>query len=183
MLNLALKYALVGLLTFERHWTLSGLEWCYAWLAFAAQLLNSAVVLLLVNCSQLRGAASFTVNGTAAVNGTGTVDVAGAGIGAGAVSAENEVQLVEQSSWFQYVMLSGQYSDFDQAWFETVGKSIWVRAQGGGGSSGGVARGRGGWGSEVASLCLLGHIQRSGGAARWTKVRAEAGTVMDGAGR
>ena len=48
-LNLLLKNLLLLLVAFEKHWTRSDEERAYAVLAFVSQLLNSVLVLLLVN--------------------------------------------------------------------------------------------------------------------------------------
>jgi hypothetical protein len=48
-LNLLLKNVLLLLVGFEKHWTRSDEERAYALLAFVSQLLNSVLVLLIVN--------------------------------------------------------------------------------------------------------------------------------------
>jgi hypothetical protein len=58
-INLLLKAVLQALVRFEKHWTSSDQEAAYAWQAFVAQLLNSVVVLLLVNA---RATAADAVN-------------------------------------------------------------------------------------------------------------------------
>lgn len=65
ILNIVLKQVLQVLVRFEKHWTQSEQESAYAVLAFVSQLLNSVLVLLLVNA---RSSASATINASLSSN-------------------------------------------------------------------------------------------------------------------
>jgi hypothetical protein len=62
ILNIVLKQVLQVLVRFEKHWSQSDQEKAYAILAFVSQLLNSVLVLLLVNARS--NIASNTINST-----------------------------------------------------------------------------------------------------------------------
>lgn len=62
LLNIVLKQALQLLVSFEKHWTKSDQERQYAVMAFVSQLLNSVLVLLLVNARS--SSASAIINNT-----------------------------------------------------------------------------------------------------------------------
>jgi hypothetical protein len=66
LLNIILKQLLQGLVRFEKHWSQSDQEKAYAILAFVSQLLNSVLVLLLVNARS--SIASNTINSTLSNN-------------------------------------------------------------------------------------------------------------------
>lgn len=60
ILNIILKQALQLLVSFEKHWTKSDHERHYAVMAFVSQLLNSVLVVLLVNARS--SSASAVIN-------------------------------------------------------------------------------------------------------------------------
>lgn len=66
ILNIVLKQVLQVLVRFEKHWSQSDQEKAYAILAFVSQLLNSVLVLLLVNARS--SIASNTINSTLSGN-------------------------------------------------------------------------------------------------------------------
>lgn len=66
VLNMVLKQALQLLVSFEKHWTKSDQERQYAVMAFVSQLLNSVLVLLLVNARS--SSASAVINSTLSGN-------------------------------------------------------------------------------------------------------------------
>lgn len=100
--NNALVLLLQLLASFEKHWTKSDRERSYAVAAFVSQLLNSVVVLLLVNARA--GRASEAIN-------SGLSSAAGG-----------------RAGWLRNVVLAGSYSDFTPAWYENVGVSIFLIA-------------------------------------------------------
>jgi len=91
VINNVLTVLLQVLVGFEKHWTKSDKERAYAVAAFVSQLLNSVMVLLLVN-AQL-------VNVSDAIN-------------TGLSSVDNE-----GGRWFQNLILAGSYRDFSPGWW------------------------------------------------------------------
>eukprot|EP00798_Chlamydomonas_sp_ICE-L_P025857 gene25857-11529_t len=101
-LNQALKLVLEWLLLIECHWTLSSQEMTYSVIAYVAQLLNSVVVLLLVNATDLT---------EDAISGRGAIVVGG----------DNG-----RPAWLSSFILNGSYNDFTRAWYENVGLPILI---------------------------------------------------------
>mmetsp|Transcript_8781 Transcript_8781/g.23606 ORF Transcript_8781/g.23606 Transcript_8781/m.23606 type:complete len:1501 (+) Transcript_8781:117-4619(+) len=95
LLNISLKLLVQFLGQFEMHWTQSDKERSFAVVAFISQLLNTVLVLLLVNA---RPAANATPSG----------DRVG----------EDNIQ------WLRYILLSGRFDDFSPRWYQYVGVSI-----------------------------------------------------------
>eukprot|EP00775_Hariotina_reticulata_P011394 gene11394-11542_t len=96
VLNIALKAILQVLVRFEKHWTQSDQETAYAVLAFVSQLLNSVLVLLLVNAHS--SVASSIIMQT--LSGSQT------------------------TSWGSNLIMTGPYADFSTAWYADVGQSL-----------------------------------------------------------
>ncbi|KAF5840292.1 hypothetical protein DUNSADRAFT_17261 [Dunaliella salina] len=95
LLNITLKLLVQFLGNYEMHWTQSNKERSFAVVAFISQLLNTVLVLLLVNA---RPAADATPDGERV--------------------GEQNIQ------WLRYILLSGRFDDFSPRWYQYVGVSI-----------------------------------------------------------
>jgi len=97
VLNVALKLFVQFLSAREMQWTRSEMEMSFCVVAYTSQLLNSVLVVLLVNA---RPNAQSTETGE-------RID-------------EDDIQ------WLSYIILGGSFDDFSPAWYEYVGQSFMV---------------------------------------------------------
>lgn len=97
---------------------------CSAFAAYLSQLLNTALVLLLVNAAP---AASASKDGAANVRG-GDMQIKCRALppGKGPLKRANNFCFTMQRSVLKYLMLDGQYTDFSPSWYRGVGLSLLV---------------------------------------------------------